>query len=114
MTQNWHQIWNKRGVTGTPASNLRDLMDLDGFDSGAGRVAAEDMRRAGEGERARDGACCVEQVEFGMDDADVVCVVAHAQHDLGLARQRNKRPLKPKVVKVSKHSVLLSRKRSRW
>ena len=44
MTQDWHQIWNKRGVTGTPASNLRDLMDLDGFDSGAGRVAVEDMR----------------------------------------------------------------------
>ena len=44
MTENWHQIWNKRGVPGAPASNLRDLMDLDGFDSGAGRLAVEDMR----------------------------------------------------------------------
>jgi trans-aconitate methyltransferase len=44
MTQNWHQIWNQRSATGAAPYSLRHLMDLDGFDFGAGRVTTEDMR----------------------------------------------------------------------
>jgi hypothetical protein len=45
MTQNWQEIWKRRGATGEPPYDLRSLMDLDGFDCGPGRVAADDMRR---------------------------------------------------------------------
>jgi hypothetical protein len=38
MTQNWQEIWKRRGATGEPPYDLRSLMDLDGFDCGPGRV----------------------------------------------------------------------------
>lgn len=43
MTQNWKEIWNRR--TGTGGGGLDALIKLDGFDSGAGRIEAEDWRQ---------------------------------------------------------------------
>lgn len=42
MTQSWKEIWNRR--TGTGGGGLEDLIKLDGFDSGAGRIEATDWR----------------------------------------------------------------------
>ncbi|WP_031386693.1 class I SAM-dependent methyltransferase [Desulfonatronum thiodismutans] len=42
MTQSWREIWNKRTAHGK--LNLADLINLDGFDSGAGKIAVEDWR----------------------------------------------------------------------
>lgn len=47
MTQNWHGVWSRRGGDSTDKSRndpLQALIDLDGFDSGAGRILAEDWR----------------------------------------------------------------------
>ena len=47
MTHNWHVVWNRRGSeTAGQALNdpLQALIDLDGFDSGAGRILAADWR----------------------------------------------------------------------
>ncbi|KAF0815042.1 Trans-aconitate 2-methyltransferase [Andreprevotia sp. IGB-42] len=41
--QNWHAIWNRRqGELGSDA--LQSLIELDGFDAGAGRIIAADWR----------------------------------------------------------------------
>lgn len=47
MTQNWHGVWSRRGseIAGKSRSDrLQALIDLDGFDTGAGRILAEDWR----------------------------------------------------------------------
>ena len=44
MTQNWHQIWSQRGEAAAQQPDLQCLLNLDGFDSGAGRVTANDFR----------------------------------------------------------------------
>ena len=43
--QNWQQIWNKRGHTEETPHDLQRLLEIDGYDSGAGRIAAEDFRK---------------------------------------------------------------------
>ena len=43
MTQNWKAIWNRRSGTGG-GHDLRSLIDLDGFDMGAGRIEVDDWR----------------------------------------------------------------------
>ncbi len=40
----WQEIWNKRGGVDRPAADLQALIDLDGFDGGAGKVHAPDWR----------------------------------------------------------------------
>lgn len=41
--QNWHAIWNCRR-TEQGVDSLQALIELDGFDTGAGRIQAEDWR----------------------------------------------------------------------
>lgn len=41
--QNWHAIWNRRH-TEQQVDSLQALIELDGFDSGAGRIQAADWR----------------------------------------------------------------------
>jgi trans-aconitate methyltransferase len=36
----WQEIWSRRDVQGAASSTLQQLIDLDGFDSGAGRIEA--------------------------------------------------------------------------
>jgi SAM-dependent methyltransferase len=45
MNENWKGIWNKRKSADFITPDLRNLIDLDGFDSGAGRVEVEDWQR---------------------------------------------------------------------
>jgi SAM-dependent methyltransferase len=42
MTQNWHEIWNRRALDGP--LNLAQLVRLDGFDAGAGHIEARDWQ----------------------------------------------------------------------
>ena len=46
MTQNWNVIWNRRSVCVGAGKRLHldDLIKLDGFDTGAGRIEASDWR----------------------------------------------------------------------
>jgi len=43
-TQNWKEIWNRRGGIGEGVLDLDALIKLDGFDTGAGRIEADDWR----------------------------------------------------------------------
>jgi SAM-dependent methyltransferase len=45
MTQTWRQIWNGRRIAQDARQDLRELLRVDGFDSGAGRYAVEDFRQ---------------------------------------------------------------------
>jgi trans-aconitate methyltransferase len=42
MTQNWKEIWNKRKTT--EALDLGELIKLDGFDTGAGKIEPKEWR----------------------------------------------------------------------
>lgn len=42
---NWHQVWSKRSFDNLLSLSLEDLIALDGFDEGAGRVQVEDWRK---------------------------------------------------------------------
>jgi SAM-dependent methyltransferase len=44
MTQNWKDIWNRR-AQGSEEASLESLIKLDGFDTGAGRMEADDWRK---------------------------------------------------------------------
>ncbi len=44
MTNNWQAVWNKRSLAGEIAPDLDTLIRLDGFDSGAGFITAQDWR----------------------------------------------------------------------
>ncbi len=43
-TLNWKEIWGKRSYSGEQLLNLETLIKLDGFDSGAGRIEADDWQ----------------------------------------------------------------------
>lgn len=45
---NWHQVWSKRSLDNLSSLSLEDLIVLDGFDEGAGRVQVEDWRKYAE------------------------------------------------------------------
>jgi ubiquinone/menaquinone biosynthesis C-methylase UbiE len=40
----WHEVWNRRALSHDHAIGLQDLIELDGFDTGAGRITAADWR----------------------------------------------------------------------
>jgi len=40
--ENWHPIWNKRGVTDASKLSIEALIRLDGYDTGAAEIAIED------------------------------------------------------------------------
>ena len=44
MTQRWHDVWNRRSFPEDQPIELENLVHLDGFDSGAGRINAPDWR----------------------------------------------------------------------
>lgn len=44
MNGKWHEIWSRRGGDGEFGIDLQALIDLDGFDSGAGKISASDWR----------------------------------------------------------------------
>lgn len=44
MTQNWKEIWNRRTGPCEWNGDLDDLINLDGFDTGAGRIDVADWR----------------------------------------------------------------------
>jgi cyclopropane fatty-acyl-phospholipid synthase-like methyltransferase len=44
MTQDWQQIWNRRGHAEEMPRDLQRLLEIDGYDSGAGRLTATDFR----------------------------------------------------------------------
>lgn len=44
MNTRWHEVWNRRKLSHNQAIGLQDLIDLDGFDTGAGRITAVDWR----------------------------------------------------------------------
>jgi trans-aconitate methyltransferase len=44
MNAQWHEVWNRRKLSHGQPIGLQDLIDLDGFDSGAGRIIAADWR----------------------------------------------------------------------
>lgn len=43
-TLNWKEIWNRRSFSAGEKLSLDALIKLDGFDSGAGRIAADDWQ----------------------------------------------------------------------
>ncbi len=43
-TLNWKEIWNRRSFSAGEKLSLDTLIKLDGFDSGAGRIAADDWQ----------------------------------------------------------------------
>ena len=43
-TLNWKEIWNRRSFSADEKLSLDALIKLDGFDSGAGRIAADDWQ----------------------------------------------------------------------
>ncbi len=43
-TLNWKEIWNRRSFSAEEKLSLDTLIKLDGFDSGAGRIAADDWQ----------------------------------------------------------------------
>lgn len=45
---NWYQVWSKRNLDNSSNPSLEDLISLDGFDEGAGRVQLEDWRKYAE------------------------------------------------------------------
>jgi hypothetical protein len=63
MTQNWKEIWNRR-TTASEGLDLDALIKLDGFDTGAGHIEADDWRtyaaRIAEKLGIRDGATIYE------------------------------------------------------
>jgi trans-aconitate methyltransferase len=63
MTQNWKEIWNRR-TTASEGLELGALIKLDGFDTGAGHIEADDWRtyaaRIAEKLGIRDGATIYE------------------------------------------------------
>lgn len=44
MTNNWQVVWNKRSLVGEITPDLDTLIRLDGFDTGAGFITAQDWR----------------------------------------------------------------------
>lgn len=44
-SRNWKAVWDRRGDRGEGAAALEDLVKLDGFDSGAGRIEVDQWRR---------------------------------------------------------------------
>lgn len=44
MADRWHEIWNRRSANEGAALDLADLIALDGFDSGAGKIGIGDWR----------------------------------------------------------------------
>jgi cyclopropane fatty-acyl-phospholipid synthase-like methyltransferase len=44
LNSGWHELWNKRGSKELDNPTLQDLIALDGFDSGAGKVDEDDWR----------------------------------------------------------------------
>jgi cyclopropane fatty-acyl-phospholipid synthase-like methyltransferase len=45
---NWQQVWRNRSTDNLTVPTLEDLIQLDGFDEGAGRVRVEDWRKYAE------------------------------------------------------------------
>lgn len=41
----WREVWNRRTLRVDGIAGLQELIDLDGFDTGAGRIHADDWRR---------------------------------------------------------------------
>lgn len=44
MYDKWHEIWGRRNASDEINITLEDLIALDGFDSGAGKIAVEDWQ----------------------------------------------------------------------
>lgn len=44
MGQKWYEIWNRRNSENLDSLELKDLIALNGFDSGAGKIEEEDWR----------------------------------------------------------------------
>ncbi len=44
LDSKWHRVWSKRRIDGHGTDVLSDLIALDGFDCGAGKIAVEDWR----------------------------------------------------------------------
>lgn len=44
MVDKWHEIWNKRNLVFQSEIVLNDLLALDGFDSGAGKINLSDWK----------------------------------------------------------------------
>lgn len=44
MQDRWHEIWNQRNTNANSSLDLNDLIALDGFDSGAGKINIDDWR----------------------------------------------------------------------
>ena len=44
MGNNWKEIWNRRNSIKNTNLDLSDLIALDGFDAGAGKIEIEDWR----------------------------------------------------------------------
>jgi trans-aconitate methyltransferase len=44
MQDRWYEIWNRRNADTSNAIRLQDLITLDGFDSGAGKIELDDWR----------------------------------------------------------------------
>ncbi len=45
MEDRWHEVWNRRNANASMALDLNDLIALDGFDSGAGKIEIDDWRK---------------------------------------------------------------------
>ena len=44
MVDKWHEVWNKRSSAKQSQFALIDLLALDGFDSGAGKIELIDLK----------------------------------------------------------------------
>lgn len=44
MTDTWYNVWNRRNATENWVPSLENLISLDGFDTGAGKIETQDWR----------------------------------------------------------------------